>query len=166
MIGIDCLAFVSIRGHLTASPTVGVTKVEKGGRGLYLLDHVVRPGAKVQVSALPRGWVHDVKQTEHGLLVRIFDTTARPNDHGFVLKIESPKTPATLPPAAPVPEFSTSVRGELGPGDAPSATEPILATTAADDAPTTSPETPAATSDDDEEPATSFRSSASKSKRK
>ena len=141
MIGIDCLCFVTPKGELNGSPCVGVTKSEKSGKGQYLLDLVVRPGAKVQISALPVGWIYDAKNTDQGFLVRLFDTTGRPNDHGFVLKVEAPKMPAT----PPVPEFATTVRGELGPAELASEREPILAETAAppqadDDAPTTTTE--------------------------
>lgn len=133
MIGIDCLAFVSPKGEIKGPPTVGVTKVEKRGNGVFLLNHQLRPGAKVQVSSLPNGWVHDWQATDQGLLVRVYDRTARLADHGFVLKVEAPKEPATLPPAAPVPEFTTTVRGALGAGEEPK--EPILASTMGEDAP-------------------------------
>lgn len=174
MIGIDCLCFVTPKGELNGSPCVGVTKIAKGAKGQYLLDHAVRAGAKVQVSALPIGWIYDAKNTDQGLLVRLFDATGRPNDHGFVLKIEAPKVTATLP----VPEFSTSVRGELGQGEAPpaSTTEPITATTtppaetatevidvttsAGDD---DAGETRATSTDDDEAPVTRGGSSSSSS---
>lgn len=173
MIGIDCLCFVTPKGELNGAPCVGVTKIEKGGKGQYLLDHAVRAGTKVQVSALPIGWIYDAKSTDQGLLVRLFDAAGRPNDHGFVLKIEAPKMPAT----PPVPEFSTSVRGELGPGELPSDNEPILAETAAppaEDAPTTvetsvagdAGDTTTTSTDDDEAPITRSGSSSSSSSSK
>lgn len=176
MIGIDCLCFVTPKGELNGSPCVGVTKSAKGGKGQYLLDHAVRAGAKVQVSALPTGWIYDAKNTDQGLLVRLFDATGRPNDHGFVLKVEAPKIPTT----APVPEFATSVRGELGPGELASDREPILAETASppaeEDAPAVVVETETTdagesttSTDEDEAPATVSRgasSSTSTSKRR
>ena len=177
MIGIDCLCFVTPKGELNGSPCVGVTKSAKGAKGQYLLDLVVRPGAKVQISALPVGWIYDAKNTDQGFLVRLFDNTGRPNDHGFVLKVEAPKMPAT----PPIPEFSTSVRGELGPAALASEHEPILAETAAppatddDAANTTSEETSAAgddagtvktSADDDEAPITRGGSSSSSSSSK
>lgn len=180
MIGIDCLCFVTPKGELNGSPCVGVSRSEKGPKGQYLLDLVVRPGAKLQISALPVGWIYDAKNTDQGLLVRLFDTTGRPNDHGFVLKIEAPKLPAT----PPVPEFATSVRGELGAGELASDREPIMAETAAppatSDAATTTTEeettsaagddagsTKTSVVDDDESPVTrSGGSSSSSSKRR
>lgn len=175
MIGIDCLCFVTPKGELNGSPCVGVTKSAKGGKGQYLLDHAVRPGAKVHVSALPKGWIYDAKNTDQGLLVRLFDATGRPNDHGFVLKIEAPK----LPEAPPVPEFATSVRGALGPGELPSEHEPILAETAAppaEDAPAVVVDTAelvgddagetTTSTDDDEAPATVTRGGSSSSSKR
>ena len=148
MIGIDCLCFVTPKGDLVGAPHVGVSKVAKSGKGCFLLDHQVRTGAKVKVSALPDGWVHDWRNTEQGLLVRVFDRSARPADHGFALVIESPPTPETLP----VPAFSTSVRGELGPGDVAPAPDTTADVTAAAVVDVT--ETPAST-DDEEAPITS-----------
>lgn len=145
MIGIDCLCFVTPKGELNGSPCVGVTKSAKGGKGQYLLDHAVRAGAKVQVSALPIGWIYDAKATDQGLLVRLFDATGRPNDHGFVLKIEAAPKLSTLP----VPEFSTSVRGELGPAELASDREPILAETAAPPATSATSDETSSTAGDD-----------------
>lgn len=127
MIGIDALAFVTPKGEALGAPRCGVTKITHPGRGQYLFDLVVRPGAKVQISALPKGYPHDWTQTEQGLLVRVYDQTGRPVDHGFALKIESPKAPSQPPVAA----FATTVRGELAPttDPPPSMREPILAMT-------------------------------------
>ena len=126
MIGIDVLAFVTPKGEALGAPRCGVTKITHPSRGQYLFDLVVRPGAKVQISALPKGFPHDWTQTEQGLLVRVYDTAGRPVDHGFALKIESPKAPSQ----PPVPEFSTTLRGEHPPSTPPpSMREPILAMT-------------------------------------
>lgn len=127
MIGIDALAFVTPKGEALGAPRCGVTKITHAGKGHYLfVDLVVRPGAKVQISALPKGYPHDWQQTDQGLLVRVYDATSKPVDHGFALKIESPKAPSQ-PPAL---EFSTTLRGAHPPSTPPpSMREPILAMT-------------------------------------
>lgn len=168
MLGIDLLAIVSVKGTLAGSPSTGVDRVEKGGRGIYLVGHRPRPGAKIQISALPKDHAHDVSIVEQGIMVRVYDRAGRPADHGFIIKIEAPKAPTTMPPPAVVPEFTTSVRGELGAGEEPpSASEPILATTAAETTETKPEEPPShGRSSDDDELATSVAHSTSTSSKR
>ncbi len=95
MIGIACMCFVSARGELVGSPRVGVSKVQRRGRGAFLLDARLPPGAAVRISALPPGYHARWAPAEPGIKVEIFDHQAKSADHGFALVIEAPEVPPT-----------------------------------------------------------------------
>ena len=97
MVGIDCICMVSPRGELVGTPCTGVTKAQKGGKGVFWLDHRVRAGAKVKISGVPKGASTEWAPADGGLQIRVNDASGRPLDHGFVLCIEAPDVPELIP---------------------------------------------------------------------
>src|SRR5216684_1616617 len=89
-----CLCFVTPRGQFAAT-RIGVSKVEKRGRGSFLLDTRPPKDASVRISALPAGFVARWSPVDQGMSVDIFDQRGRPVDQGFALVIERS---ATTPP--------------------------------------------------------------------
>jgi hypothetical protein len=84
-----CLCFVTPRGEFVAT-RVGVSKVEKRGRGSFLLNTQPPAGADVRISALPHGFVARWGRVDQGLAINLFDSKGRPADHGFALVIDRP----------------------------------------------------------------------------
>jgi len=88
-----CLCFVTPRGQFAAT-RIGVSKVEKRGRGSFLLDTRPPQGADVRISALPPGFVARWSPADQGMSIDIFDQRGRPADQGFALVIERSANPA------------------------------------------------------------------------
>jgi hypothetical protein len=86
-----CLCFVTPRGQFAAT-RIGVSKVEKRGRGSFLLDTRPPQGADVRISALPPGFVAKWRPVDQGMSVDIFDQKGRPADQGFALVVERSTT--------------------------------------------------------------------------
>src|SRR5258708_37621136 len=82
-----CLCFVTPRGQFAATH-IGVSKVEKRGRGSFFLDTRPPQGAAVRISALPAGFVAKWNPADQGMSIDIFDQKGRPADQGFALVIE------------------------------------------------------------------------------
>jgi hypothetical protein len=82
-----CLCFVTPRGQFAAT-RIGVSRVEKRGRGSFLLNTRPPQGAAVRISALPSGFAANWSPVDQGMAIDIFDQKGRPVDQGFALVIE------------------------------------------------------------------------------